>query len=984
MQPAPSNQTAALERLHHISRACALAVLLLGLACLGGWAFNVELLKSALPGFAAMKPNAALAFVLAGCALALHRRHKWHKWPQLACAALVVLIGGLTLAQDVGDVDFGIDQLLFREAAGAVQTIHQGRMSPITATALILFGASLALLGSRRAAQAWVSEALALLALALALPALIGYAYGSVSFYPLPGFGSMALHTTLPLPLLGLGILCARADGLVGALVKPGLGGQVARRLAAQALIAPLLLGALLQMSEHAGLFYGVQNIAVFAAVMMLLLVLVLLSGRLARTLELADAHRQQADSAHARLAMIVESTDDAVISKSMDGAVLTWNVGAEHMFSYTAAEIIGRTDALLIPSDRWQAEEQILQRLRRGEAVASYDTVRLTKDGRAIDVAVTVSALKDAAGRVVGLAKILRDIGARKRAELALQISEERLRLAADAAELGIWTWQPDADGILWANCWPAEILGVAATDAPVNGARFAAEFVHPDDRADFQRALAATLQGGARLFFEGRFYRPDGCMRWIELTGQPQPGPSGPCERVIGTVRDITERKQAEQTLARQAVELNSLYATAPVGLFMFDTELRYVRINRVMAELNGLPAELHIGRPLRDVLAPELADAVEPQLRHVLATGRPVLNIEVSGSTLPKPDEQRHWLLSSHPVLDDQGALCGVQGAVQDITERLRAEAALRTSEQRLRAFITASSDAVYRMSPDWRVMHRLHGQDFIKDSAAPNAHWMQEYILPDDRVRVTAAVDEAIRTKSMFELEHRVLRADASIGWTFSHALPLLDANGEITEWFGTASDVTDYKRAEAALRESEARYRALFESIDEGFCVIDMLFDEQDKAIDYRFLEVNPAFEKHTGLHAATGKRMLELNPEHEASWFEIYGQVALSGEPIRFTHEARALCGRWFDVYALRLGGPETSKVALLFRDITAAKRSEDDLRESNQELIVFNLAAVGRELRMIELKHEINALCALTGLPARFALAGDEPPHQQ
>ncbi|MGS0753541.1 PAS domain S-box protein [Roseateles sp. GG27B] len=176
-----------------------------------------------------------------------------------------------------------------------------------------------------------------------------------------------------------------------------------------------------------------------------------------------------------------------------------------------------------------------------------------------------------------------------------------------------------------------------------------------------------------------------------------------------------------------------------------------------------------------------------------------------------------------------------------------------------------------------------------------------------------------------------------------------------------------------------MRESEARYRALFESIDEGFCVIEMLFDAQNKALDYRFLELNPAFEKHTGLHAATGKRMLELNPEHEANWFEIYGQVALSGEPIRFTNQAKGLGGRWFDVYALRLGGPESSRVALLFRDITAAKDSEDSLRESNEELTTFNLVAVGRELRMIELKREINSLCALLGQPARFALASDE-----
>ncbi len=134
------------------------------------------------------------------------------------------------------------------------------------------------------------------------------------------------------------------------------------------------------------------------------------------------------------------------------------------------------------------------------------------------------------------------------------------------------------------------------------------------------------------------------------------------------------------------------------------------------------------------------------------------------------------------------------------------------------------------------------------------------------------------------------------------------------------------------QAEAALRKSEERYRNLFNTMDEGFCVIEVIFDAQGKPIDYRFLEVNAAFEKQTGLHAAEGKRMRELAPAHEAHWFEIYGKIALTGEPAHFENEARAL-NRWYDVHAYRVGEPEARRVAIIFNDISLHKQAEEALR---------------------------------------------------
>jgi signal transduction histidine kinase/DNA-binding response OmpR family regulator len=153
------------------------------------------------------------------------------------------------------------------------------------------------------------------------------------------------------------------------------------------------------------------------------------------------------------------------------------------------------------------------------------------------------------------------------------------------------------------------------------------------------------------------------------------------------------------------------------------------------------------------------------------------------------------------------------------------RVRKEAneAIVKNEERLRAFVAASSDVIYRMSPDWTQMYQLNGKDFISDTTQPNKNWLQEYILPEDSAEVMNGVNEAIRAKSVFQMEHRVRRAEGSIGWTFSRAVPLLDKDGEIVEWFGAASDITVRRNAAQDLQDAhenlEQRVRQRTEELE---------------------------------------------------------------------------------------------------------------------------------------------------------------------
>ena len=263
---------------------------------------------------------------------------------------------------------------------------------------------------------------------------------------------------------------------------------------------------------------------------------------------------RQQAEDAQRRLASIVQSSDDAVLSMSLDGIIQSWNPGAQSMYGYSAAEAVGQPIAMTIPLELQEQENGILQRLKTGEEVEHYETVRLRKQGEKLDVSISMSPVRDSAGNIVAVSKIARDITLSKRAEASLRESEERFRLVANAAPVMIWMSGPDKLCNYFNQPW-LKFTGRALQAELGNGW---AENVHPEDLSGCLETYANAFDQRQPFEMEYRLRRHDGEFRWVVDLGVPRFQHNGSFAGYIGSCMDVTDRKLAQESLAQMSRKL------------------------------------------------------------------------------------------------------------------------------------------------------------------------------------------------------------------------------------------------------------------------------------------------------------------------------------------------------------------------------------------------------------------------------------------
>jgi PAS domain S-box-containing protein len=282
-----------------------------------------------------------------------------------------------------------------------------------------------------------------------------------------------------------------------------------------------------------------------------------------------------------------------------------------------------------------------------------------------------------------------------------------------------------------------------------------------------------------------------------------------------VGGQMGQFMERKEAEEALRRseersrrQLLELEALYQTAPVGLALVDTDLRFVRINDTLAEINGVPVGRTLGRTVREVI-PQIADTVESAYRQVLETGEPVLDFKVHGTTSGQPDVERDWVVSYYPLKDPGGRVSGVNCIVEDVTERNQSEEALRQSEARLSLALSAAGMTAWET--DLKTGHTIGSEssEQLWGVRSGNVEEYTEQIHPDDLPSLMQVWKEAVERAGEYAAEYRVRRPDGE-RWYLSRGQVVVGQDGRPKKLLGVTVDVTPQKATEEALREADRR------------------------------------------------------------------------------------------------------------------------------------------------------------------------------
>ena len=639
-----------------------------------------------------------------------------------------------------------------------------------------------------------------------------------------------------------------------------------------------------------------------------------------------ARIERKRTEETLRYLASIVQSSDDAIIGKTLDGIVTSWNKGAERIYGYTESEIIGNPISILVPSERKDEVSLILEKIKTGEHIAHYETVRRKKDGQYIDMSLSISSVRDMEGKIIGASTIGRDITERKRAEEVVRESEAQLNEAQRIAHIGSWQLDISNNVLSWSD----EIYRMFEIDPGEFGASYEAflEAIHPDDREAVNFAYTNSLNTRTPYTIEHRLQFADGRIKYVHEQCETFYDADGKPIRSSGTVQDITERKQAEEALHRSEERFRRLAENARDVIYRMSLpDGKYEYVSPAVLSVFGYSPEECYESPIliKQAIHPDWQMYFEEQWVNLVKGEMPPM---YEYQFIHKSGEVRWMNQRNILVRDNAGNPIAIEGIVTDITERKQAEEALREGERRYHDIFDNVLDSLFllEVTDDGRFRNLEMNPAFERSTGLSRAQLIGKLIEETVPEEVASIVNAKYRR--CIEAGHPIeeeMALDLPTGRRYFHStlIPARDETGRVFRIIGISRDITERKRTEA-----EIQALAKFPSENPN----PVLRISKDGVLLYAN---RASLDLMKCWNCSVGERLPD-------SWRKLTMDVLGFG----LLREEETVCGE--RVFALMLAPiVESGYVNLYGRDITERKRAEEAVRAAsvyNRSLIEASL----------------------------------------